>query len=97
MAGGTILISQSDLRGVGGWRPVPKAVDTALIERVTQHGGLIYRTHGHGYIYVRHAQDSSATNTWVVADSHFRKDIAGEVVGVNNNVLRGYADLDLER
>jgi len=97
VAGGTILISQSDLRGVGGWRPVPKAVDTALIERVTQHGGLIYRTHGHGYIYVRHVQDSSATNTWVVADSHFRKDIAGEVVGVDNNVLRGYADLDLER
>ncbi len=96
VAGGTMLISQADLREVGGWRPVPKSVDLALIERVTEHGGLIYRTHGHGYIYVRHAQDSQATNTSLVSDSHFRKDIAGEVTGVEGNVLRGYADLDLE-
>lgn len=97
VAGGTILISQSDLREVGGWRAVPKSVDLALIERVTEHGGLIYRMHGHGYIYVRHARDSQATNTSSVRDSHFRKGIAGEVVGIDSNVLRGYADLDLER
>lgn len=97
IAGGTMLISQADLREVGGWRPVPKSVDLALIERVTEHGGLIYRTHGHGYIYVRHAQDSHAVNTSLVSDAHFRKDISGEVTGVDSNVLRGYADLDLER
>lgn len=96
VAGGTILISQGDLREVGGWRPVPKSVDLALIERVIEHGGLIYRTHGHGYIYVRHAQDSETANTSLVTDSHFRKDIAGEVTGVDSNVLRGYADLELE-
>ena len=39
VAGGTMLISQADLRAVGGWRPVPKSVDLALIERVTEHGG----------------------------------------------------------
>ena len=93
VAGGTMLISQADLREVGGWRPVPKSVDLALIERVTEHGGLIYRTHGHGYIYVRHAQDSEAVNTSLVSDAHFRKDIAGEVSGVDSNVLRGYMDL----
>lgn len=97
VAGGTMLISQTDLREVGGWRPVPKSVDLALIERVTEHGGLIYRTHGHGYIYVRHAQDSLAVNTSLVSDAHFRKDIFGEVTGVDSDVLRGYADLDLER
>jgi len=96
VAGGTLLISQSDLREVGGWRPVPKSVDLALIERVTEHGGLIYRTHGHGYIYVRHAQDSAAVNTSLVSDAHFRKDIAGEVIGVDSSILLGYADLDLE-
>jgi hypothetical protein len=95
IAGGTMLISQADLREVGGWRPVPKSVDRALIERVIDHGGLIYRTHGHGYIYVRHAQDSQTTNTSLVSDSHFRTDIAGEVNGVNGDVLRGYSDLDL--
>jgi hypothetical protein len=96
VAGGTMLISQADLREVGGWRPVPKSVDLALIERVTEHGGLIYRTHGHGYIYVRHAQDSNAVNTSLVSDAHFRKDISGEVNGVDSNILRGYADLDQE-
>lgn len=96
VAGGTMLISQADLREVGGWRPVPKSVDLALIERVTEHGGLIYRTHGHGYIYVRHAQDSQAVNTSLVSDAHFRKDISGEVIGVDSNVLRGYMDRDLE-
>jgi hypothetical protein len=95
VAGGTMLISQSDLREVGGWRPVPKSVDLALIERVTEHGGLVYRTHGHGYIYVRHAQDSPAVNTSEVSDSHFRKDIAGEVAGVDSKVLRDYSDLEL--
>jgi len=90
-----MLISQSDLREVGGWRPVPKSVDLALIERVTEHGGLVYRTHGHGYIYVRHAQDSPAVNTSEVSDSHFRKDIAGEVAGVDSKVLRDYSDLEL--
>lgn len=97
VAGGTMLISQADLREVGGWRPVPKSVDLALIERVTEHGGLIYRTHGHGYIYVRHAQDSQAVNTSLVSDAHFRKDISGEVTGVDSDILRGYADLGLER
>ena len=95
VAGGTMLISQSDLREVGGWRPVPKSVDLALIERVTEHGGLVYRTHGHGYIYVRHAQDSPVVNTSEVSDSHFRKDIAGEVAGVDSKVLRDYSDLEL--
>jgi hypothetical protein len=97
VAGGTLLISQADLHEVGGWRPVPKSVDLALIERVIEHGGLIYRTHGHGYIYVRHAQDSLAVNTSLVSDAHFRKDISGEVAGVDSDILRGYADLDLER
>jgi hypothetical protein len=96
VAGGTMLISQADLREVGGWRPVPKSVDLALIERVTEYGGLIYRTHGQGYIYVRHAQDSNAVNTSLVSDAHFRKDISGEVSGVDSNILRGYADLDQE-
>jgi len=96
VAGGTMLISQADLREVGGWRPVPRSVDLALIQRVSEHGGLIYRTHGHGYIYVRHSRQSQATNTSLVSDAHFRKDIFGEVVGIDAKALRGYSDLGLE-
>ena len=95
VAGGTMLISQADLRAVGGWRPVPKSVDLALIERVTEHGGLIYRANGHGYIYVRHAQDSTAANTSLVSDAHFRKEIVSETAGVDTRVLRGYSEISL--
>ena len=40
---------------------------------------------------------SPDANTWLVADSSSRKDIAGEVIEVDSNALRGCADLDLER
>ena len=81
----------------GGGTPVLKVIDCALIGRGTQNGGLIYRARGHRCIYLRHAKDSSAANTGVVADLSSRKDIAGEVIEVDSNVWRGCADLDLER
>ena len=67
IAGGTILISRADLDGVGGWRPVAKSIDRALLECVKQTGGLIYRTHGLGYMYVRHL----APHTASVSSEHF--------------------------
>ena len=67
VAGGTMLISKGDLAAVGGWRPVPKSVDRALLDRVLHDGGLVYRTHGLGYVYVRH----SAGHTAAVRDEHF--------------------------
>ncbi len=67
VAGGTMLISRADLAAVGGWRPVPKSVDRALLDRVLGAGGLVYRTHGLGYVYVRH----SAGHTASVRDEHF--------------------------
>jgi hypothetical protein len=67
VAGGTILISRADLMAVGGWRPVPKSVDRALLDRVLASGGLVYRTHGLGYVYVRHLAGHTAT----VTDEHF--------------------------
>jgi hypothetical protein len=70
VAGGTMLISAGDLAEVGGWRPVPKSVDRALLDRVLDAGGLVYRTHGLGYVYVRNAADGSA-NTSQVNEDHF--------------------------
>jgi hypothetical protein len=67
VAGGTILVSRADLNAVGGWRPVPKSVDRALLDRMLADGGLVYRTHGLGYVYVRH----SAGHTASVKDEHF--------------------------
>lgn len=67
VAGGTILISRGDLAEVGGWRPVPKSVDRALLDRVLDNGGLVYRTHGLGYVYVRRPSGHTAS----VRDEHF--------------------------
>jgi hypothetical protein len=72
VAGGTMLISRADLGEVGGWRPVPKSVDRALLDRVLADGGLVYRTHGLGYIYVRR----SSGHTAAVKDEHFLKKVA---------------------
>ncbi|SFF17977.1 Glycosyltransferase involved in cell wall bisynthesis [Flavimobilis marinus] len=67
VAGGTLLISLADLYSVGGWRPVPRAVDRALFQRVLREGGLTYVTHPTGFMYVRHGRG----HTWVKDDEHF--------------------------
>ena len=66
IAGGTLLMSRADLEGVGGWRGVPH-VDKILIDDVVGHGGTTYRTHGRGYVLIRHGD----RHTWNVADQHF--------------------------
>jgi hypothetical protein len=78
VCGGTMLISRGDLASVGGWRPVPKSVDRALLDRVIDDGGLVYRTHGLGYVYVRRSDGHTAT----VSDEHFLKKNVSRVDGL---------------
>lgn len=78
VAGGTILISRADLAEVGGWRPVPKSVDRALLDRVLDDGGLVYRTHGLGYVYVRRGHGHTAS----VQDEHFLTRTSATVPGL---------------
>ncbi len=89
VAGGTILISRADLLAVGGWRPVPKSVDRALLDRVLSSGGLVYRTHGLGYIYVRH----SAGHTASVKDEHFLTKVAQQYDGLVRHEAFGTNDV----
>ena len=67
VSGGAMLISRHDLAQAGGWRRVPRHVDTELARDVTHIGGRIYRTHGRGYLRVRHGDD----HTWDMDESHF--------------------------
>ena len=67
VAGGTIMIDAAALASVGGWRPVPRSIDRALIESVRLAGGLVYRTHGLGYVYVRRDTGHTAQ----VDNAHF--------------------------
>lgn len=68
-AGGTLLISQSDLRSCGGWRQASAAVDTLLAEDVVRSGGRVYRTHGAGFVLMRHG----LRHTW--NDRHAAEDV----------------------
>ena len=69
-AGGTLLVSREVLDGVGGFPCVPRSADLRLFEKVRGRGGSrrVYRTHGAGYVRVRHGRD----HTWdAVGDEWF--------------------------
>ena len=70
VAGGTLLLGRGDLEAVGGWRPVTRSVDRALLDRVLAAGGLVYRTHGFGYLYTR----GDTGHTWQVDLDQFDRD-----------------------
>ena len=67
VAGGTFLIVRDDVGAVGGWQGVPPKVDWTLINNVIRSGGLVYKTHGTGYVLIRHGQRHS----WNAADDYF--------------------------
>lgn len=67
VAGGTMLLSREDLIAIGGWRPVGKHIDRALLDAFLADGALVYRTSGLGYVYVRRGSGHTAQ----VADEHF--------------------------
>jgi hypothetical protein len=87
IAGGTMMISRADLDHVGGWRPVPKSIDRALIDRVHQAGGLVYRTHGLGYLYVRRGEGHTA----LARDEHFLTKTAQRWPGLLQHEVFGTA------
>lgn len=78
VAGGTIMIDAASLAEVGGWRPVPRSIDRALLESVRLAGGLVYRTHGLGYVYVRRASGHTAQ----ADNGHFRTRVTEEFSGL---------------
>ena len=69
LAGGAMMIARHDLDAVLGWREIPAGVDRALIEDVRATGRRVYRTHGMGYMLVRHAEG----HTWTAKDHYFLK------------------------
>ena len=76
-AGGTLMIARHDLDAIGGWRNAPAGVDWGLVEDVLQGGGAVYRTHGAGFMLVRHGEN----HTWGAGDGFFLKRAAHSVPG----------------
>lgn len=94
VAGGTMLLSAEDLRSVGGWAPVPRGVDTALLRSVHDAGGRTYFPHDIGYLYVR-AADASG-HTWDADLSHFLRNTREQWVGLLSHEEFGTAPHQLE-
>ena len=67
IAGGTFLLPRAALEDVGGFPPVARAVDHHLKVAVKAAGGLVFRTHGFGFVLRRHA----AGHTWESDDERF--------------------------
>lgn len=61
VAGGAFMISREALAALGGFRPVPRAVDVDLFRRLLRAGGCLYRTHGLGFVARRSARRG---HTW---------------------------------
>ncbi|PVZ57496.1 glycosyltransferase [Arthrobacter sp. H-02-3] len=77
VAGGTMMLGRDELRQLGGWRPVHRAVDRCLLQAVQAAGGLIYRSHGQNYMMQRHSgADSHGGHTWNPDDSIFLQSVA---------------------
>jgi hypothetical protein len=88
VCGGTMLIAKSDLLDVGGWRPVPRSVDRGLLDDVLAGGGLVYRTHGLGYVYVRRPAGHTAS----VQDAHFHRGAVARHDGLIQHAAFGTAE-----
>ena len=60
IAGGTIAMPRVAFDDIGGFPPLPRAVDHYIKQAALASGASIYRTHGYGFALVRH-QDG---HTW---------------------------------
>ena len=67
VAGGALLVTRHALDQVGGWRRVRCGEDGALQADIVRAGGRVYRTHGAGFVHVRHGQ----RHAWEVEDDWF--------------------------
>ncbi len=67
IAGGALMVTRHCFDAVLGWRPIPRSVDQALITDVVGGGHRAYRTHGMGYVLVRHGEG----HTWQADDDYF--------------------------
>ena len=67
LSGSAMMIGRDDLNRIGGWRPVRSGEDRALVTDVHRAGGTVYRTHGIGYLVLRHGGD----HAWEIEDADF--------------------------
>jgi len=68
LAGGTLLIDRRAWDRLGGFPPLPRAVDHYLKQAALAEGVSCYRTHGFGFALVRHGHG----HTWTLDERSYR-------------------------
>jgi hypothetical protein len=94
VAGGTILLGRSTYLEAGGFQPLPRGVDSALLKTVHAAGGRIYRTHGLGYMLRRAGADE---HTWRRPLAHFLRVATNQWRGFRPSRIMEVEDLSGER
>lgn len=54
ISGGTMTMSRMVFDDLGGFPPIPRAVDHYMKRALIEAGGTVYRMHGFGFVLVRH-------------------------------------------
>lgn len=67
LSGAAMMIGRGDLKRIGGWRPLRCGEDRALTADVRRAGGAAYRTHGIGFLVLRHGGE----HAWNIEDDDY--------------------------
>ena len=89
VAGATALALRPALDAIGGWRPMGVGEDRALTQDIAAGGGRVYRTHGSGFLAVRHGSD----HTWEADDAYFLEQAAESRDGCDLHFARSRLSL----
>lgn len=84
VAGGTILADRATFHDLGGFPPLSRAVDKALLQAAKDAGSRVYRTHGLGYVLRRAVSEE---HTWQLPLGHFLKVAANQWHGFRPSLL----------
>jgi hypothetical protein len=88
VAGGTMVVSRETFTAAGGFRPIRQSVDAYLLYSVLSNGGLIYRTHGLGYVLRRCATG----HTWNESFHYFLRGASHQWHGFYSSALLEVAE-----
>jgi len=91
VAGGTFVMERAFVDAIGGFPPVTRSVDAAMMKATTAAGGRIYRTHGLGFLLNRRA----AGHTWATPVTYFLRSAERQWRGFRPSPLMEYDAMEL--
>ncbi|HEX6468124.1 MAG TPA: glycosyltransferase [Streptosporangiaceae bacterium] len=83
VAGGTFVMERAFVDAIGGFPPVPRSVDAAMMKAVSAAGGRTYRTHGLGFMLNRRASG----HTWAMPVTYFLRSVDRQWRGLHPSPL----------